>query len=91
MKESKRRLPFTNICISSGDIEKCAKYANEMADDVIHIGEVWNPVCCHGNKILSSYCEAPLVEPHCKESNIPVSNWLRYRFSSYLIKIWLSI
>ena len=36
MKESKRRLPFTNICISFGDIEKCAKYANEMADDVIH-------------------------------------------------------
>ena len=38
MKESKRRLPFANnICISSGDrFENWVKYANEMADDVIH-------------------------------------------------------
>ena len=43
MKESKRRLPFANICISSGDIlknekwfEKWVKYGNEIADDVIH-------------------------------------------------------
>ena len=38
MKESKRRLSFSKICISSGDIkfEKCVKYANEMTDDVIH-------------------------------------------------------
>ena len=42
-------------------------------------------------KLLSSYCVAPLVEPYRKESNISVTNWLRYLFSSYLIKIWLSI
>ena len=42
-------------------------------------------------KLLSSYCAATLVEPYCKKSNIVVTNWLRYRFSSYLIKIWLSI
>ena len=38
MKEWKRRLPFANTCISSGDIkfEKCVKYANEMTDDVMH-------------------------------------------------------
>ena len=42
-------------------------------------------------KRLSLYCVAPLVEPYCKESNISVSNWLRYLFSSYLIIIWLSI
>ena len=42
-------------------------------------------------KLLSSCCGAPIVEPYCKESNISVTNWLRYLFSSYLIKIWLSI
>ena len=42
-------------------------------------------------KLLSSYCAAPLVGPYCKNLNISVSNWLRYRFSSYLIKILLSI
>ena len=42
-------------------------------------------------KLLSSYCVAPLVEYYCKESNISVANWLRYLFSSYLMKIWLSI
>ena len=42
-------------------------------------------------KLLSSHCGAPLVEPYCKESNISDTNWLRYLFSSYFIKIWLSI
>ena len=37
-------------------------------------------------KLRSSYCVAPLVEPYCKESNISVTNWLRYLFSSYLSK-----
>ena len=54
--------------------------------------EVWNPVCCHGNKtVLSSYCGAHLVESYCKESNISDTNWLRYLSSSFLIKIWLSV
>ena len=42
-------------------------------------------------KLLISYCAAPLVEPYCKESNISVTNWLRYLFSSYLMKIWLNL
>ena len=42
-------------------------------------------------KLLSSNCGAHLGESHCKESNISDTNWLRYLFSSYLIKIWLSI
>ena len=41
-------------------------------------------------KLLSTYCVAPLVEYYCKKSNISDTNWLRYLFSSYLIKIWLS-
>ena len=42
-------------------------------------------------KLLSSNCGAHLAESYCKESNISDANWLRYLFSSYLIKIWLSI
>jgi len=38
-------------------------------------------------KLLSLYCGAHLVESYCKESNISDTNWLRYLFSSYLIKI----
>ena len=70
------------------------KYENgtpKVARNAFNIGEVWNPICCHGNKNLSSYCVPPLVEPYCKESNISVTNWSRYLFSSYLIKIWLSV
>ena len=42
-------------------------------------------------KLLSSNCGVHLVESYCKESNISDTNWLRYLFSSYLIKIWLSV
>ena len=42
-------------------------------------------------KLLSSNCVAHLIESYCKESNISDTNWLRYLFSSYLIKIWLSV
>ena len=42
-------------------------------------------------KLLSSNCGAHLVESYCKESNISDTNWLRYLFSSYLNKIWLSV
>ena len=42
-------------------------------------------------KLLGSNSGAHLVESSCKESNISDTNWLRYLFSSYLIKTWLSI
>ena len=42
-------------------------------------------------ELLSSYCGAHLVEPYCKKSNISDTNWLRYLFSSYVNKIWLSV
>ena len=42
-------------------------------------------------KLLSLNCGAHLVESYCKESNISDTNWLRYIFSSYLIKIWLRV
>ena len=42
-------------------------------------------------KLLSSCCGAHLEESYCKESNTSDRNWLRYLFSSYFIKIWLSV
>ena len=42
-------------------------------------------------ELLSSYCGAHLVEYYCKVSNISDTNWLRYLFSSYWNKIWLSV
>ena len=42
-------------------------------------------------ELLISYCGALLVESYSKESNISVTNWLRYLFSSYLDKMCLSI
>ena len=42
-------------------------------------------------KLSSSNCGAHFVESYCKESNISDTNWLRYPFSPYLIKIWLSV
>ena len=44
-----------------------------------------------GIKLLSSHSGAHLVESYFKESNISDTNWLRYLFSSYLIKTWLGI
>ena len=42
-------------------------------------------------KLLSSNCGAHLVESYWDESNIFDKIWLRYLFSSYLMKIWLSV
>jgi len=42
-------------------------------------------------KLMSSHCETHLVESYCKESNISDKNWPRRLFSTYWIKIWLSL
>jgi len=47
-----------------------SKYQNgtpKVAREAFKIGEVWNPVCCHGNKTVEY---THLVESYCKESNI---------------------
>ena len=67
------------------------KYENRTLKVARNAREVWNPVCSHGNKTFKLVLCSTLVEPCYKESNISVTNWLRYLFSSYLIKIWLSI
>ena len=38
-------------CIS-GTICKYENWTLRVARNVFNIGEVWNPVCCHGNKIV---------------------------------------
>ena len=56
---------------------------NEVAPK---IGEVWNSVCCHGNKTVKLvYCGAHLVEYYCEESIFSDTTRLRY-LSSYLMK-----
>jgi len=71
-----------------------SKYQNErpkVARKAFNIGEVWNPVCCHGNKTVQFVRGAHLVESYRKESNISDTNWPRYLSSSYLNTIWLSV
>ena len=70
------------------------KYENRMpkvARNVFNIGEVWNPVCCHSNKTVKLKLWSTFSRIYCKESNISDTNWLRYPFSPYLIKIWLRV
>ena len=47
--------------------------------NAFNIGEVWNPVRCHGNKTVKL-----VLESYSKESNISDANWLRYLFSSHI-------
>ena len=61
----------------------------KVARNAFNIGEALNPVCCHGNK--SFYCAAPLVEPTAKNQTFLLQIGRDIFFSSYLIKIWLSI
>ena len=71
------------------------KYQNgtpKVAGKALNMGEVWNPVCCHGNRIVKLVSWSTLSRIfHCKEPNISDTNWLWYLFSSYLKKIWLSV
>ena len=62
MKEEKRRLPFPNIHISSGDIkfEKWGKHANEITDDVIHSTQYY----------VEYINRAILANLHCKTLNL---------------------
>ena len=87
----KLKLTYLYVC-SIMSIRHHLQYENgtpKVAGNAFNIGEVWNPVCCHGNKTAN--CAAHLVESYCKESNISDTICLRYLFSWYFIKIWLSV
>jgi len=71
-----------------------SKYQNGMpkvARNVFNIGEVWNPVCCHGNQtvklILWSRFSRILLQ-RIKHFWYKLAEI--FFFLSYLIKIWLS-
>ena len=55
------------------------------------LGRCGNQYVAIVTKLFSSNCGAHLVESYCKESHISDANWLKYIFSSHLIKIWLSV
>ena len=70
------------------------KYQNgtaKVAKKAFNMGRSGTQYVAMVTELLSSYWKAHLVEPYCKVSNISDTNWLRYLFSSYLNKIWLSV
>ena len=70
------------------------KYQNGMAKvakKASNMGRSGTQYVAMVTELLSSYWRAHLVESYCKVSNNSDSNWLRYIFSSYLNKIWLSV
>ena len=70
------------------------KYQNEaanMAKKAFNMGRSGTQYIAMVTELLSSYWRTHLVESYCKVSNISDTNWLRYLFSSYLNKIWLSV
>ena len=71
-----------------------SKYQNEtpkVARKVLMWGRSETQFVAMVTELLSSYCGSHLVESYCQESNISDTNWLRYRFSSYLNNIWLGV
>ena len=70
------------------------KYQNgtvKVAKKAFNMGRSGTQYVAMVTELLSSYWRAHLVECYCKVSNISDINWLRYLFSSYLNKIWLSV
>ena len=70
------------------------KYKNgtaKVAKKAFNMGRSGTQYAAMVTELLSSYWRAHLVESCCKVSNISDTNWLRYLFSSYLNKIWLSV
>ena len=71
-----------------------SKYQNGMPKVVrkaFNMGEAWNPVWHHGNRTVKLILWRTFSRIFCKKSKISDTNWLRYLFSSYLNKIWLSV
>ena len=72
----------------------CYQYQNGMAKvakKAVNIGRSGTQFVAMVTELLGSYRRAHLVKLYCKVSNISDANWLRYLFSSYLNKIWLSV
>ena len=96
-KRYTRPQTLANIFVSLLDHVYQAPFANMKTERrgwpeiPLILGRSGTQYVAMGIKLLSPNCRAHLVESYCKEWNISNTNWLRYLFSSYLIKTWLSI
>ena len=77
-------------CIFSA-VKKYQNRTAKMAKKAFNMGRSGTQYVAMVTELLSSYWRAHLIESYCKVSNISDTNWLRYLFSSYLNKIWLSV
>ena len=74
-----------------GRLKKICSHGNSLTKKPFLLGRSGTQYAAMVTKPLTSYCGAHLVESYHKESNISDTHWLRYFFSLYLIKIWLSV
>ena len=77
-------------CIWSA-VNKSQNGTAKVAKKAFNMGRSGTQYVAMVTELLSSYWRAHLVESYWKVSNISETNWLRYLFSSYLNKIWLSV
>ena len=77
-------------CIWSA-VKKYQSGTAQAAKKAFNMGRSGTQYVATVTELLSSYWRAPLVESYYKVSNISDTNWLRYLFSSYLNKVWLSV
>ena len=77
-------------CIWSA-VKKYQNGKTKEAKKAFNMGRSGTQYVAMVTKPLSSCWRAHLVESYCKVSNISDTNWLRYLFSSYLNKTWLSV
>ena len=89
------KLELTYLCACGSCIWRAVnKYQNGMAKvakKAFNMERSGTQYVAMVTELLSSYWRAHLVESYCKVSNMSDTNWLRYIFSSYLNKIWLSV
>ena len=83
------KLKLTYLCLRDHAHED-ENLSPKVARNAFNIGEVWNPVCCHRNQTVKLVLWSTFSRMLLQRIKISDTNWLRYRFSSYLIIIWLS-
>ena len=77
-KATKRAYIF--ICLLDHAYEGLlANIKMELPSKAFNMREVWNPVCCHGNRTVKLVLWSTFIRI-LKESNISDTNWLRSLF-----------
>ena len=88
----KLELTYLYACwIKYQNVNKYQNGTAKLAKKAFNMGRSGTQYVAIVTKLLASYWRPHLVESYCKVSNISDSNWLRYLFSSYLNKIWVSV